>query len=59
MSDNEAVLLYWGALAGALVGMVVLLAAVRLKEWTTAVVAGVAAVIFCGAAASLGWVMWR
>ncbi len=57
MSDDEAVLLYWGALVGAVVSLAVVWAAARLKELGAAVVAGVAALEFCGVAAFLGWVM--
>jgi hypothetical protein len=57
MSDD--LLLYWGALVGALVSLAVVWAAARLKEWGAAAVAGVAALEFCGVAAYLGWVMWR
>ncbi len=54
MSD-DALLLYWGALVGALVSLAVVWAAARLKEWGAAVVAGVAALEFCGVAAFLAW----
>jgi hypothetical protein len=57
MSDD--LLLYWGALVGALVSLAVVWAAARLKEWGAAVVAGAAALEFCGVAAFLGWMMWR
>ena len=59
MSDDF--LLYWGALVGALFSVAVVWAAARLKEWGAAVVAGVAALEFCGVAAFLylGWAMWR
>ena len=56
MSD-DAYLLYWGALAGALGSLAVVFAAARVKEWGAAVVAGVAALEFCGVAAFVGWVM--
>jgi hypothetical protein len=59
MSD-DALLMYWGALVGALVSLAVVWAAARLKEWGAAVVAGVAAFEFCGVAAFLflGWGLW-
>ena len=58
---SDASLLYWGALASALMTLAVVWAAVRLKEWGAAVVAGVAVLVFCGVAAFLllGWEMWR
>ena len=58
---SDAILLYWGALVGALVSVAVVWAAARLKEWGAAVVAGVAALEFCGVAAFLffGWAMWQ
>jgi hypothetical protein len=56
---SDALLFYWGALIGALVSLAVVWAAARLKEWGAAVVAGVAALEFCGVAAFLGWVVWR
>ena len=55
---SDASLLYWGALVGTLVSVAVVGAAARLKEWGAAVVAGVAALEFCGVAAFiLGWAM--
>ena len=55
---SDASLLYWGALVGALFSVAVVWAAARLKEWGAAVVAGVAALEFCGVAAFiLGWAM--
>jgi hypothetical protein len=58
---SEGLLFYWGALVGALVTLGVVWAAVRLKEWAPAVVAGVAVLVFCGVAAFLflGGAMWR
>ncbi len=56
MSD-DALLFFRAALAGALVSMAVVWAAARLQEWGAAVVAGVAALEFCGVAAFSGWVM--
>ena len=60
-SLSEGLLLYWGALVGALVTLGVVWAAARLKEWGAVVVAGVAVLVFCGVAAFLllGWEMWR
>jgi hypothetical protein len=54
---SDALLFYWGALVGAVVSLAVVWAAARLKEWGAAVVAGVAALEFCGVAAFVGWVM--
>ena len=60
MSDSDALLLCWGALGGALMSLVVVWAAVRLKEWGAVVVAGVAAAALCGEAAFVWWTtMWR
>jgi hypothetical protein len=56
---SDPLFFYWGALVGAVVSLAVVWAAARLKEWGAAVVAGVAALEFCGVAAFLGWVMWR
>jgi hypothetical protein len=55
---SDPLLFYWGALVGAVVSLAVVWAAARLKEWGAAVVAGVAALEFCGVAAFLGWGMW-
>ncbi len=59
MTESDALLFFRAALAGALVSMAVVWTAARLKEWGAAVVAGVAALEFCGVAAFLGWMMWR
>jgi hypothetical protein len=56
---SDPLFFYWGALVGAVVSLAVVWAAARLKEWGAAVIAGVAALEFCGVAAFLGWVMWR
>ncbi len=58
---SDGLLVYWGALVGALASLAVVLTAARFKEWGAAVVAGVAALEFCGVAAFLilGWAMWR
>ena len=51
--------LFWAALAGALLSLLGLAAAVRLKDRWLGVVAIVAAVAFAGSAVFFGWASWR